>query len=473
MTDRLLPRAAALAAAAVVAAAGLAMPAQVGAAGSLDLRATYDAAAVIDYAGGRMSVDSTASVSNPGSAAVHRLVFNLVPLRIGDAVVEAVTVNGLAATHDADDQSLTVVLPTALVAGGQAQVRVRYSADLSPSPADGHGYFRKVDGIIVAARWIPWLSRPVEFDRPTIGNPFVTASAAQVDVTLTSERSLVYATSGQRVGVSADGLTQTFVAHNVRDFNFAAAPDYQQASTQVGGKTITLYYRDLPAERVLELAERAFAYYADMVGDYSWPALTIGESVTPKALESPALVWIPASTRGARVTYLVSHEIAHEWFYGAVGSDQAAEPFADEALAEFLTRTVTGTMRASRCPDDTLDRSIYEYTDACYFETVYVQGALYLDAYRRDVGDAAFWRGVRDYYAAFRFGMGGTRQLLDALDAASGRDGARHAARFPRLYPDDPTPSGGPTPTVGPSPNPESLTFGAVARLWWFGVIVE
>jgi aminopeptidase N len=50
------------------------------------------------------------------------------------------------------------------------------------------------------------------------------------------------------------------------------------------------------------------------------------------------------------------------------------------------------------------------------------------------VGDNQFWQGVRDYYEQYRFGLGGTRQLLDALDAAAGGAGGGHAKRFPRYY---------------------------------------
>jgi len=41
---------------------------------------------------------------------------------------------------------------------------------------------------------------------------------------------------------------------------------------------------------------------------------------------------------------------------------------------------------------------------------------------------------MRSFVQAHRFRISGTRALLDALDAASGFDSQRHAARFPSLY---------------------------------------
>src|SRR5688500_5649585 len=152
-------------------------------------------------------------------------------------------------------------------------------------------------------------------------------------------------------------------------------------------------------------------------------------------MESPGMIWLTQSAvaRGT-LKYLVAHETAHQWFYGLLGNDQASEPFADEALAEFLTRDLIGH-RASNCPQALLDRSVYSYSKAGYYEVIYVQGDNYLDACRKRVGDTAFWNGIRNYYDAYRFGLGGTRQLFDTLDEAAGSAGGGHETRFPSLYP--------------------------------------
>ena len=147
------------------------------------------------------------------------------------------------------------------------------------------------------------------------------------------------------------------------------------------------------------------------------------------------MLWIPSdATSAARKRYLVTHETAHQWFYGVVGNDQATDPFADEALAEFLARTVIG-FRDSRCAEADLDGSVYDYSSHCYYEVIYVQGADYLDAYRDRVGSDAFWAGLRDYYELYKFGLGGTYELLQTLDADASSNGGGHEDRFPSLYP--------------------------------------
>jgi aminopeptidase N len=93
------------------------------------------------------------------------------------------------------------------------------------------------------------------------------------------------------------------------------------------------------------------------------------------------------------------------------------------------------SFRRSRCPISALDGTVYDYSATCYPEVIYVQGAKYLEKYRRAVGDEAFWAGLSQFYKDYQLKIAGTRTLLSYLDDASGFDGARHGVRFPSLYP--------------------------------------
>ena len=152
-------------------------------------------------------------------------------------------------------------------------------------------------------------------------------------------------------------------------------------------------------------------------------------------MESPELIWIPSLTT-QDLRYQVAHETAHQWFYGIVGNDQARDPFADEAAADFVARSIMGLHRASRCATSRLDLTVYDYSARCYFETIYVQGGILLDTARQRMGSTAFWAALRGYVAAHRGGLSSTRLLLQALDDATPLDlgSTLFAARFPRLY---------------------------------------
>jgi hypothetical protein len=152
-------------------------------------------------------------------------------------------------------------------------------------------------------------------------------------------------------------------------------------------------------------------------------------------MEGPGIVWIPPGAPVANLRYLVTHEVTHQWFYGIVGNDQAREPFADEALTDMVARYLTGTRRGSRCAWATLDKSIYRYGGACYYEQVYIQGGNVLDDARRRMGTARFFGALRGYIDENRWRLVHTSTLLTALDGATTlRLANGWQSRFPTLY---------------------------------------
>jgi hypothetical protein len=294
--------------------------------------------------------------------------------------------------------------------------------------------FTRANGVAELYRWLPWVSLKRAFDRPNIGDPWITPVSPRVRVAITTDRALVIAAPGNRV--AASGLTQTFEATDVRDFTIAASPDYKTGSAVVGDTTVRVYYRPGGAGgMLLAQAKAALAGMEALVGPYPYANYRVAESAGGYAIESPGIVWIPRTAPIGNLPYLVHHETAHQWFYGIVGADQANEPFTDEAVAEFLTRHVLGTRRASRCATARLDLSIYRYSNACYYEVVYIQGGNFLNDLRVRMGPAAFWSGLRTWVREQRFAIAPTKSLLEALDEATPLDLVpRFEPRFPRLY---------------------------------------
>jgi hypothetical protein len=294
--------------------------------------------------------------------------------------------------------------------------------------------FTRANGILEAYRWLPWISKPIAFNRPNHGDPFVTPVSPRVRVTIVSDRALRYATTGEQVGGS--GLTKVFEARNVRDFSFTGATDYAVQSATVGRVIVRVWGRPgFPIAATMRAAKTALSREAAVLGPYPYRTYDVAQTAGGFGMESPGLTWIPTGVASANLPYLVAHETGHQWFYGIVGSNQATEPYADEAATDFVARHVLGLRRASRCSTARLDLSIYQYSSACYYEDVYIQGGNFLDDTRRKMGSAAFWAGIRDYLAASRFKLGGTKALLDTLDAHTPLNLVpRYRPRFPRLY---------------------------------------
>jgi hypothetical protein len=413
--------------------AGLA-PAVVSAASapdSLGLTATYNVTANLGWSTRHMNVVSTAHVTNTTASSVSSLTFNLVPAKIGRISMNGVTVNGSSASASLDDMNVIVHLNSSLAPNASADVTIRYGATFNSTNPNRKWLFAERHAIVTAYRWIPWLSNRYTFKTPLFGDAFTTQIASRVDVRITADRAgLIYAAPGARPVMN--GNTATFVAFNVRDFNFSASPEYHLGTETHGGVQFDYYTIELSQNGFAYNAKKAFDKYVGFLGAFPYSRMFVVETSPGFAMESPQGFWIPENYTPSDVAFAVLHEVGHMWFYSSVGSDQATQPFADEALVEYLTRTMAG-FRGSHCATSNLDGSVYDYTSDCYYDVIYIQGSNYLNAYRKKVGDSKFYAGLRAYYQAYKNKMGGTRQLLLALQAQSGVGGFH--ARFPSLFP--------------------------------------
>ena len=135
----------------------------------------------------------------------------------------------------------------------------------------------------------------------------------------------------------------------------------------------------------------------------------------------------------------VAHEVAHQWWAIAVGSDSVREPFVDESLTNYSAvlyfedrygretaekminmhlKTPYSMARMLGMPDAPANLPTSAYGSSIqYSGIVYGKAGLYYDALRKAVGDEAFFSALRSYYAKYRGGLAGT------ADPARGRQG--------------------------------------------------
>ena len=399
---------------------------------SINLTAEYVATVRLSFGTRSFRVSSTMSVTNTSGKAIDRLELNTIAARLGHMTLTSTRVDGVAVAASVTDQTIHLPLGGILEPGATTSVRIAYRATLRSDTAGSNWLFTRANGILEAHRWLPWISIPTRFDRPNHGDPFVTPVSPRVRVTVVSDRAIRWATTGDRVG--GTGLTAIYEARDVRDFAFVGAPDFTTASATVNGVVIRVWSRPgFPASTVLAAAKTALSREAKLLGAYPYRTYDLAQTAGGYGMESPGLTWIP--TGAGNLPYLVAHETGHQWFYGIVGNDQARQPYADEAATDFVARHILGLRRASRCSTARLDMSIYAYSSACYYEDIYIQGGNFLDDTRARMGSTAFWAGIRDYLANYRFKIGGTKALLNTLDAHTPLNLVpRYEPRFPSLY---------------------------------------
>jgi aminopeptidase N len=403
---------------------------------SIRMTATYAISARLRVAARALAGRVTITARNESGAGVDRVRLNTTMGPLGRLDLGTVTVDGARVRPVLRDQTITVPLGGVLPDGATAVIVVPFEATLRSTAGGSTWLFTRANGVTSMYRWVPWVSRTTRFDRPTFGDPFVTPVSPEATLRLRTDQPVRVVVNGTRTSISDDGLVTTWRLENVRDVVVNAAADYRTSRRVVGDTEVRVHARSgQPRAATLDAAVNALRRLEARLGPYPWPVLRIVQSSGGLGMEGPGIVWIPAGVAPGNLRYLLMHEVAHQWFYGIVGNDQAREPFADEAITDMVARYLTGTRRGSRCARGTLDGSIYAYSSACYYERVYIQGGNLLDDTRRTLTTRTFFATLRRYLADHRWGLVHTRTLLDALDDATTANLARGwRSRFPTLY---------------------------------------
>jgi hypothetical protein len=251
-----------------------------------------------------------------------------------------------------------------------------------------------------------------------------TSEEFRLDLTVDADPGDVVLGTGTPVA-GPGGRRRHRTAASVRDVLVAVGP-FRVAHARAGPVPVTVGVApglpDDPA-RIAALHVPAIAAHAARYGPFPYASLDVAVVPTVDGgIEFPAGIIL--GTRQDRDATLV-HEVAHEWFYGLVGDDQARDPWLDEAFAtyaEALVRGTGGRYLGTPVPASGRDRvgapmTYWEPRTRDYYRSVYVQGAAALLRARAAVGAAAWDRALRCYVATVAHRIATPADLRAALAA--------------------------------------------------------
>lgn len=167
-------------------------------------------------------------------------------------------------------------------------------------------------------------------------------------------------------------------------------------------------------------APEILTYYINRLGPYAYEKLANVQSKTifGGMENASAIFYFERSVGHAGVEPLMAHEIAHQWFGDAVTEKTWANVWLSEGFATYMTicylenkygadslksnlkddrRKAIAFKREAVAPivDSTINGDYMQLLNANSYE----KGSWVLHMLRRKLGDEAFWKGIRDYYA--------------------------------------------------------------------------
>ncbi len=90
-------------------------------------------------------------------------------------------------------------------------------------------------------------------------------------------------------------------------------------------------------ENGLEIGSKGLKFYSKEFGEYPYKKFTIASTYLPGGMEYPQIVFIGSNLLENNPEYVTLHEIAHQWWYGVIGNNQATNPWIDESTTEYST----------------------------------------------------------------------------------------------------------------------------------------
>ncbi len=211
----------------------------------------------------------------------------------------------------------------------------------------------------------------------------------------------------------------------------------------------------------LSYVNEAIYWLSDKVGDYPYSSFTAVQSALTSGdgMEYPGITVIGLANDAYSLDEVITHEIFHNWFYGALGSDERNQPFMDESITSFYTdrylndkypdkklwevyiknRKLAKFIQIDKMPirrmhelewliqarnnlEQPINLPATEYTELNYGLMLYNKAPNAFNYLRTYLGDAEFDVAMQEYFRQWKFRHPQPENLREIIETQSGKD---------------------------------------------------
>jgi hypothetical protein len=310
-----------------------------------------------------MMAERNRHLPDPDGRIVPR-IFNLGPDEVGFHRVESLTQDGSDVSFTITDTVLRVDLAAPIPPGGSTTFAMTFNSQV-PLQTRRSGRDNREGIDYSMSQWYPKLA---EYDErgwhadPYVGREFYAPYGTfDVEITLPAHYTVgatgmlqnpddvghgydLEGTGTYRPGdgnnAPSDSLTWHFRAENVHDFAWAADPDYIHERVDVGDGTVyhLLYEPDVEDrwQPMDQWVPQLIQFFSDEYGPYPYPQFTVAQA-GDGGMEYPMINFLTGERSPGSLLGVTAHEAAHEWFYAALGTNEADYAWMDEGFTSYAT----------------------------------------------------------------------------------------------------------------------------------------
>jgi len=254
---------------------------------------------------------------------------------------------------------------------------------------------------------------------------------------------------------SSTNKTLTYRISKAHDFAWFASKLFivQYDTAQLTGKQVDVFTFYEPWsynnwQQALGYAKDGLKKYSEYLGDYPYnTASVVGGSAneTSGGMEYPSITLITTQEGGFSLDETIAHELGHNWFYGALASNERDHPWMDEGMNTFYQKRYTtekyhpvmsnkGFMSKRSTidmeglftetviklhKDQPIETVMPDFTKINSALIVYIKAAQWMKALETDLGRNKFDKAMQAYYRQWQFKHPYPEDFKQAIEKAS------------------------------------------------------
>jgi hypothetical protein len=354
-----------------------------------------------------------------------------------------VKIDGSTISYRIDNSLLEIDIPEEKKQIEMMYVEIQFKSKL-PEAKTRFGSF---EGLAHNSYWYPILAvyENGQWDKATfnqIGESSY-SKVADYEVSITLPKNQLVCATGKKVlekDLFLNKKTVIFEEDNIRDFAWFTSSNFKVKEIKFNDKTIKYFYTDEKKDspdQVLEQAANILGFYGSKIGEYPYNQFNIVKTNVTTS-EFPQIITITEANLvgDKQIRMSLAHEIAHQWWYLAVGNNQRSEPWLDEALSVYsmhlFNNSVLGDISTNldiidRYPQKVyttpIDSSVEQFsTMSEYGDVVYNLGAIALYELNISIGEENFFEVLRQYFQDNKYKNAHISDFIKAVEQVGGEE---------------------------------------------------
>ena len=411
----------------------------------------YDIDLVVDYDSGAFEGRATIQYTNSTGIALSELFFRLFAndsTLYGSAFVQVSEVSIQTASMPfslfLDETVLMIPLNESLQPKELIEVEFQFSGGASDWPRNdrygsseiGYGLLTKSSSALIMTAFYPMLAVYSDegwaLDPSTGFGDTLMGDTADYSVHVMVRVGPTPVATGELIEVKpgTEFTTYKFVADNARDFSLVLVEDHVPSTAEIDDVIIRSWFTPQHQQAGLlanEIAVSSLQLFEELVGLSPFGEIELVEVPLRNVagVEFSGLILVGSqyaeNPEDTFFSIIISHEMAHQWFYAGVGNDVSEHPWLDESFATYLSYEFLDTYFDSSTAQMQLDQWRRTYQSALedrsdlsvgspkyafpnsstYSSFVYSGGASLLHDLRTALGDEIFYQSIQTYYREY------------------------------------------------------------------------